>query len=99
MKILDTNLWVFGTLGTHAHAETLLDQIESGKTTSAINAYMIQEALEAFDRTPNLSTTERDEFKTVFLSRLVRIADAHQHRGTPTASDVSGSTERRNELA
>ena len=76
MKILDTNLWVFGTLGTHDQAEMLLDRIESGKVTSAINAYMLQEALEAFDRTPNLSATERDGFKTVFLSRLVRVTSS-----------------------
>jgi predicted nucleic acid-binding protein len=66
VKILDTNLWVFGTLGTHDRAQTLLDRIESGELTSAINAYMIQEALEAFDRTPN-----------IFVSDV----EGQQHRG------------------
>lgn len=88
MKILDTNLWVFGTLGTHDQAETLLDQIESGTVTSAINAYMLQEALEAFDRTPTLSATERDEFKTVFRSRLVRMTGLIE---APSSRDASSS--------
>ncbi|WP_245549681.1 hypothetical protein [Natronococcus occultus] len=58
MKILDTNLWVFGTLGTNDRAERLLDDIERGETVSAINAYMVQEALNAFDRTPGLTARE-----------------------------------------
>lgn len=41
MILLDTNLWVFGTLGTNARAERLLDEIERGETVSAINAYML----------------------------------------------------------
>lgn len=73
MKILDTNLWVFGTLGTNQRAERLLDEIERGETVSAINAYIMQEALNAFDRTSGLSSDERDELKTVFLTRLSRM--------------------------
>lgn len=73
MKILDTNLWVFGMLGTNSRAEHLLDEIERGETVSAINAYMLQEALEAFDRTPGLTPEERDEVKTLFLTRLTRM--------------------------
>lgn len=73
MKLLDTNLWVFGTLGTNARAERLLADIERGEVTSAINAYMIQEALAAFDRTPGLTGEERDEIKTLFLTRLSRM--------------------------
>lgn len=49
MILLDTNLWVFATLGTNARAERLLDEIERGEVVSAINAYMVQEALNAFD--------------------------------------------------
>ncbi len=73
MKILDTNLWVFGTLGTNDRAERLLDDVERGETVSAINAYMVQEALDAFDRTPGLTARERDELKTLFLTRLTRM--------------------------
>ena len=73
MKILDTNLWVFGMLGTNERAERLLDDIERGETVSAINAYMVQETLNAFDRTPGLTARERDELKTLFLSRLTRM--------------------------
>ncbi len=47
MKILDTNLWVFGTLRTNEQAAELLAEIDRGETTSAINAYMVQEALAA----------------------------------------------------
>jgi len=73
MKILDTNLWVFGTLGTHDRAEQLLAEIEGGDTTAAINAYIVQKALNAFDRTPGLAGPERDEVKTLFLTRLSRM--------------------------
>lgn len=85
MKILDTNLWVFGTLGTKDRAGSLLDSIEHGDTTSAISAYMIQEALDAFDRVPGLSTTERDELKTVFLTRLPRMTGLIE---APSSRDV-----------
>lgn len=88
MKILDTNLWVFGTLGKHDRAQLLLDGIESGETTSAINAYMVQEALEAFDRTPNISPSQRDELKTAFLTRLVRMTGLIE---APSSRDVSSS--------
>lgn len=88
MKILDTNLWVFGTLGTHAQAVDWLDAIEAGETTPAINAYMVQELLDAFDRTPGLSAAERDAFKTEFLTRLVRMAGLLE---APSSRDISES--------
>lgn len=88
MRVLDTNVWVFGTLGTHERAVTLLDEIESGETTSAINAYMVQEALDAFDRTPGLSATQRDTLKTQFLTRLVRMTGLVE---APSSRDVSSS--------
>jgi predicted nucleic acid-binding protein len=88
VKILDTNLWVFGTLGTNAHAERLLDEIEQGETVSAINAYMVQEALEAFDRTPGLTPEERDEVKTLFLTRLTRMTGLIE---APSSRDVVDS--------
>lgn len=88
MKILDTNLWVFGTLGTHDEASEWLDAIEAGETTSAISVYMLQEALDAFDRMPDLSAAERDAFKTAFLTRLVRMTGLVE---APSSRDVSTS--------
>jgi len=88
VKILDTNLWVFGTLGTNARAERLLDDIEHGETVSAINAYTVQEALEAFDRTPGLTPEERDEVKTLFLTRLTRMTGLIE---APSSRDVVDS--------
>lgn len=73
MKILDTNLWVFGTLRTNERAAELLDEIDRGETTSAINAYVVQEALEAFGRTEGLTAADRDAVKTAFLTRLTRM--------------------------
>jgi len=35
VKILDTNLWVFGTLGHNSRAERLLDEIDRGETASS----------------------------------------------------------------
>lgn len=85
MQILDTNLWVFGTLGTHDRAVELLDRIEAGETTSAISAYMVQEALDAFDRTPGLSAAQRDAFQTEFLTRLTRMTGLIE---APSSRDV-----------
>lgn len=73
MKILDTNLWVFGTLRTNERATKLLTEIERGEETSAIIAYMVQEAVAAFDRTDSLTASERDTVKTAFLTRLTRM--------------------------
>lgn len=73
MDILDTNLWVFGTLGTHDRAAAWLDEIETGERISAISSYMVQEALRAFERVPGLSATARDSFQTEFLTRLTRM--------------------------
>lgn len=88
MIVLDTNLWVFGTLGTHETAVGLLDEIERGETNSAISAYMVQEALDAFDRTPGLTPSERDEFKTLFLTRLSRMTGLIE---APSSRDISES--------
>ena len=74
MKILDTNLWVYGTLRTHEQAIEYLAAIERGEFTAAINAYMVQEAPGAFDRVESRSSAERDTDKTAFLTRLTRMA-------------------------
>jgi predicted nucleic acid-binding protein len=84
--ILDTNLWVFGTLGTRKEAVELLNEIETGEVNSVISAYMVQEALNAFDRTPGLNSSERDEFKTLFLTRLSRMTGLLE---APSSRDVS----------
>jgi len=88
VKILDTNLWVFGTLGTNDAACRLLNEIDSGETISAINAYMLQEALDAFDRTPGLSPGECDELQTRFLTRLSRMTGLVE---APSSRDVTES--------
>jgi predicted nucleic acid-binding protein len=86
VKILDTNLWVFGTLRTNERATQLLAAIEQGEVTSAINAYMVQEALAAFDRTQSLSAADRDTVKTNFLTRLTRMMGLIE---APSSRDVS----------
>lgn len=88
MKILDTNLWVFGTLRTNDKAATLLAEIERGDTISAINAYMVYEALSAFDRVQSLSAAERDTVKTRFLTRLTRMTGLIE---APSSRDVNES--------
>lgn len=88
MKILDTNLWVFGTLRTNERAVEILAEIERGETTSAISAYMVQEALSAFDRTESLSATDRDTAKTAFLTRLTRMTGLVE---APSSRDVRDS--------
>ncbi|WP_435349230.1 hypothetical protein [Haloarchaeobius sp. HRN-SO-5] len=86
MKILDTNLWVFGTLRTSEQAADLRAAIDRGETTSAISAYMVQEALAAFDRTQSLSSADRDTVKTSFLTRLTRMTGLIE---APSSRDVS----------
>lgn len=86
MKILDTNLWVFGTLRTNERATELLTAIDRGETTSAISAYMLQEALAAFDRTKSLSAAERDTVKTNFVTRLTRMTGLIE---APSSRDTS----------
>lgn len=88
MKILDTNLWVFGTLHTNERATELLEAIDRGETTTAINAYMVQEALAAFDRTRSLSSADRDAVKTRFLTRLTRMTGLLE---APSSRDASES--------
>ncbi|MWV39252.1 hypothetical protein [Natrialba sp. INN-245] len=88
MKILDTNLWVFGTVGTSDRATQLLDEIERGDTVSAVSAYMVQEALKAFDRMPGLTARERDELKTLFLTRLTRMTGLIE---APSSRDFADS--------
>jgi len=88
VKILDTNLWVFGTLRTHSRATTLLEEIERGDTISAINAYMVQEALGAFDRTEALSAADRDTVKTHLLTRLGRMTGLIE---APSSRDIRES--------
>lgn len=68
MKILDTNLWVFGTLQTNERPVELLKEIDRGVTTSVTNAHKVQEALLAFDRTEAHTPADRDSVKTVFDS-------------------------------
>jgi predicted nucleic acid-binding protein len=67
---LDSNRWLFGSLGRHDRAAAILDEIDRGETTSAISAYMVQEVLDAFERAPQLSPAERDEVQTAFLTRM-----------------------------
>lgn len=86
MKILDTNLWVFGTLQTNERAVGLLEEIDKGETTSAINAYIVQEALMAFDRTETLTPADRDAVKTAFLTRLTRMQGLLE---APSSREVS----------
>ena len=70
MKVLDTNLWVFGTLGTHEQAVDLLDEIDRGEASSVLSAYVVREVLDAFATPALLTPTERDRVQTVFLERL-----------------------------
>jgi predicted nucleic acid-binding protein len=83
--ILDSNLWVFGLLGRNDRAAAILDDIQRGETISAINSYMVQEVLDAFERT-SLAPAQRDEAQTAFLTRM------HQMTGlleAPSSRDMT----------
>jgi predicted nucleic acid-binding protein len=68
MKILDSNLWVKGTLKTNQTAVDLLTDLEEGTITSALTEYILAETLAAFDRT--LTGRTHDRVLTAFLKRL-----------------------------
>lgn len=68
MKILDSNLWVKGTLKTNQSAVDLLADLEEGTITSVITEYILAETLAAFDRT--LTGRAHDQVLTAFLGRL-----------------------------
>jgi predicted nucleic acid-binding protein len=90
MKILDSNLWVKGTLGTNRTAATLLDEIESGTTTSAMDEYILAEVLAAFDRT--LSGEKHDRILTAFLTRLHLIEGLVEFPEWHTQRSARGNT-------
>lgn len=68
MKLLDSNLWVKGTLKTNQTAVDLLAAIEAGQITAAMNEYILAETLAAFDRV--LTGRHHDQVLTAFLRRL-----------------------------
>jgi predicted nucleic acid-binding protein len=68
MKVLDSNLWVKGTLKTNQHAVDLLAELEEGAITSVLTEYILAETLAAFDRT--LTGRTHDQVLTAFLKRL-----------------------------
>ena len=68
MKILDSNLWVKGTLKTNHNAVDLLTDLEEGTITSVLTEYILAETLAAFDRT--LTGQTHDHVLTAFLKRL-----------------------------
>ena len=49
---------------------------------------MIEEALNAFDRTPRLTASEQDELKTLFLTRLTRMTGLIE---APSSRDFADS--------
>ena len=68
MKILDSNLWVKGTLKTNQNAVDLLADLEEGTITSVLTEYILAETLAAFDRV--LTGRTHDRVLTAFLGRL-----------------------------
>lgn len=68
MKVLDSNLWVKGTLKTNQNAVDLLDDLEAETITAVLTKYILAETLAAFDRT--LTGRIHDQVLTAFLKRL-----------------------------
>jgi predicted nucleic acid-binding protein len=68
MKVLDSNIWVKGTLKTNQRAVDLLADLEEGVLTSVMSEYILAETLGAFDRV--LTGRMHDHVLTAFLERL-----------------------------
>lgn len=70
MDVLDSNLWVFAGTGTNRTAIELVEGAVSGEREIAINAYIHQEVVRAFERSSELSGAETDEAIEDFLAVL-----------------------------
>ena len=85
MKILDSNLWIFGLLGKNRKAVQLIERIDDGRTESAMNAYILQEVLERLPYVPGLTGAEVDHIQTTLLRRLPRMKGLIDR---PTSAEV-----------
>lgn len=73
MRILDSNLWVFAFTGTNRRAARFVEDAVSQGTKIVLDAYIVHEVLEAFERSSRLPGTEANEAMGDFLG-LVRKA-------------------------
>jgi len=71
MRILDSNLWVFAFTGTNRRAANFVEDAISRETEIVLDAYIVNEVLEAFERSTLLRGEETSEAMSHFL-RLVR---------------------------
>ena len=61
MRILDSNLWVFAFTGTNRRAAGFVEDAVSQETKIVLDAYIVHEVLEAFERSSQLPGTEANE--------------------------------------
>ncbi|WP_128477286.1 hypothetical protein [Halorussus pelagicus] len=71
MRILDSNLWVFAFTGTNRRAANFVEDAISCETEIVLDAYVVNEVLEAFERSTLLQGPETSEAMSHFL-KLVR---------------------------
>lgn len=71
MRILDSNLWVFAFTGTNRRAADFVEDAIARETEIVLDAYIVNEVLEAFERSTVLRGTETSEAMSHFL-KLVR---------------------------
>lgn len=72
MRILDSNLWVFAFTGTNRSAANFVEDTISCETEIVLDAYIVNEVLEAFERSTVLPGAETSEAMSHFL-KLVRV--------------------------
>ena len=72
MRILDSNLWVFAFTGTNRRAANFVEDAISRETEIVLDAYIVNEVLEAFERSTLLRGEETSEAMSHFL-KLVRV--------------------------
>lgn len=71
MRILDSNLWVFAFTGTNRRAADFVEAAISSDIEIVLDAYIVHEVLEAFERSTLLRGGETSEAMSHFL-KLVR---------------------------
>lgn len=96
VKILDSNIWIKGTLRTNSNAVRWLDRVERGVTSTVLDDYILAETLTAFRR--ELSGRTYDVVVNLFLKRLRTMEGIRSrpnwHTGRPTQQSTILSSRR-----
>lgn len=78
MDVFDSNIWVFGISEAAPRPTQLVEEAENGDREVAVNAYIYEEVLEAFDRSTHVPQEKVDQTKTNFATRIAKAVTIHE---------------------